>query len=220
MNNLDIVQSELKYTFNDLSLLETALTHISYAKEYTCESYERLEYLGDAVLELVVSDFIYCNYNLMSGDSSKLRASLVSTANLSLVSRNLKLGTLVRKGRSLSVISKKIEADLFESVVGAIYLDGGYGEAKKVIDRLVIVDKNNTDYHLNNCDSFKTRLQEVLQAEARSFSYKVVKEEGLDHNKTFTVELLVGGVVVSTASATSKQLAEERAAEKYLQVLK
>lgn len=220
MNNLDNLQMEIGYQFNDTSLLETAMTHISYAKENNVESYERLEFLGDAVLEMVVTDAIYKNYSLPAGQSSKLRASLVSTENLCNIANNLGLHNNIKKSKSLPQISKKTTADLFESLLGAVYLDGGIGIVNKMIDRFVIIDKNNLDIHLNSCEDAKTSLQELLQAVGQTFEYKLIKSSGMDHNKTFEVELIIDGKSVSRGSSNSIQSAEELAASQYLKSIK
>ena len=211
--------NSIGYKFNDESILDTAITHISYAKDFGAESYERLEFLGDAVLEMVVTDAIYREYQLPAGKLSKLRASLVSTENLCKIAKNLGLHTMVKKSKSLSQISKKTTADLFESLLGAVYLDGGLSAAKTIIDSLVLVDKANLDKHLNSCEMAKTTVQELLQSLGKNFEYRVVKTSGLDHEKVFEVELVISGNVVSKGVSTSIQSAEEMAASEYLKLI-
>ena len=220
MSNLESLQTEIGYRFQDISLLNTAITHISYARECGVESYERLEFLGDAVLEMVVTDVLYRNYNLEAGKSSKFRASLVSTENLRSIAEKLGLHTMVKKSKSLCQISKKTTADLFESVLGAIYLDGGLDAVKVVIDKYVIIDKSNLDKHLNSCEDAKTSVQELLQAVGKAFEYRLIHSSGKDHEKTFEVELLVDGKSVSRGTSTSIQSAEEMAAREYLKLIK
>ena len=216
MNNL---QSKLNYTFKDQSLLKTALTHSSFSNEFGGENYERLEFLGDAVLELVVSDYIYKFGQLDSGLLSKLRAGLVSTAYLKQISQDLGLDRLVLKSKSLQTLSDKTKADLFESLIGAVYLDSGLEYAKKIIDKLVIVDDQNIKSVIKNCVDYKTKLQETIQKLGKTFEYKLISESGLDHDKTFEVELIVDSQVVSKASGKSIHIAQEHCAENYLHTL-
>lgn len=220
MNNLESLQTSIDYRFEDIALLETAITHISYARENNVESYERLEFLGDAVLEMVVTDVIYRNYNLPAGKSSKFRASLVSTENLCTIAIKLGLNNIVKKSKSLPQISKKTTADLFESMLGAVYLDGGIDTVKNIIEKFVIIDKDNLDAHLNGCEDAKTSLQELLQAVGQTFEYKLIKSSGMDHEKTFEVELIINGKSVSNGESTSIQSAEEMAASQYLKSIK
>jgi len=219
MSNIQVIQEKLGYTFSNQNLLETALTHISYAKECGEVSYERLEFLGDAVLELVVSDVIYKTFNIDAGKMSKLRASLVSTNNLCNIAQNLGLNASIKKSKSLPSISKKTTADLFESVVGAVYLDGGFSHARELIERLVIIDTTNLETHLNNCVDAKTMLQELMQSLGRNFEYKLISSTGMDHEKKFEVELFISGVSVSKGLSTSIQSAEEIAAGEYLKTI-
>lgn len=215
-NSFCDVEASLGYEFKDKDLLKTALTHISYAKECGGESYERLEYLGDAILEAIVSEELYRCYDLLVGKLSKLRASLVSTENLCNIAKKLGLHRLCRMSKSLTQLSKKNTADLFESVLGAVYLDGGMEGAKKLVRGLVIVDKENLDSHLKTCEDAKTSLQEKMQAEKIDFEYALLSSSGLDHEKTFEVGLFVGGKKVATATGKSIRSAEEACAKEYL----
>lgn len=220
LNNLRELQEFIGYKFNDVSILEQALTHSSFANDNNKESYERLEFLGDAVIELVVSEYIYKYYYFNSGELSKLRASLVSTEYLNNVALKLHLHELVKKSKGLQYLSKKNTADLFESLVGAIYVDGGLKEAENIIYKFVIIDITNVDYVLNNNIDFKTQLQELLQAEGKSFEYMTVASSGLDHEKIFEVNLIIDGESVVSARATSIHLAENNCAEKYIKQIK
>lgn len=212
MNNCERI---LGYVFKNKKLLQTATTHSSLSNEIGGENYERLEFLGDAVIELVVSDSIYNLTFLDSGLLSKLRASLVSTSNFSRISSELNLDRELLKSRSLSTLSEKTKADMLESIIGAVYLDGGIAEAKKIIDKYIIVDTQNIKNHLQNCIDFKTKFQEEMQKLKKNFKYSVINETGLDHNKTFTVQLTIEDDVVATASGKSIHLAEEKCAKEY-----
>lgn len=216
MSNLESVEKRVGYSFLDKRLLEQSLTHLSYANEMGIESYERLEFLGDAVVELVVSDYIYRNLNFDVGVSTRLRASLVSTDSLSKISQDLELDKIAKKSRSLSQLSKKNIADLFESLIGAIYIDGGVDEARKVIEKLVIKDMENIRFVIRNSIDYKSRFQEYMQKQSQHFEYKVISSEGLDHIKTHTIGLWINEKKVVEFTASSKQIAEEKCAEYYL----
>ena len=204
------------YQFNNISYLETALIHQSYANELGIDSYERLEFLGDAVIELIVSDYLYNNFSMTSGKLTKLRSALVSTENLNKTSIELMLNKYVKKSKSLQTLSKKNSADLVESVVGAVYLDGGIASCKLVVNKILIKSEENIKYLLDNCEDSKTELQELLQSKGIKFEYKLVSSMGLDHDKVFEVELFVDNVSKYKAKGKSIREAEENCAKGYL----
>jgi len=216
MNNLESLEKSLGYVFKDKNLLIQALTHISYANDNNVVSYERLEFLGDAVIELIVSDYIFNNFEIDVGSATKLRASLVSTDYLNNISKEIGLDKIVRKSKSLQQLSKKNIADLFESVVGAVYTDGGLENVHKLIYKFVIKNEENVRQVIKNSIDYKSRLQEYMQAESRVFEYKVLSITGPDHKREFEVCLDVDGVAVTTAKSSSIQSAEEKCAELYL----
>ena len=211
------VESKINYTFKNPDLLKTALTHISLANEIGCESYERLEFLGDAVLELVVSDYIFEYNHFDSGILTRLRAGLVSTNYLKQISEKLSLDKAVKKSKSLPTISDKTKADLFESVVGAVYLDSGYESAKKIINDLVLIDLENVQNVLKTCFDYKSKLQEEMQKNAKFFRYIVFGQSGLDHEKIFEVGLEIEGQIVIKGTGKSIHIAEEECAKNYFQ---
>lgn len=216
MSNLLDLQESIGYRFRDSSILVTALTHQSYANEHMVDSYERLEFLGDAVIEMVVSKFIYDNLSLTSGELTKLRASLVSTVYLSNISNKLRLNEYVLKSKSLSSLSKKNIADLFESLIGAVFIDGGIDCAQSVVEKFVIINIDNVkDILINNSD-YKTKLQELCQSKNQNFSYELIDSFGLDHDKNFVVVLRIEGKVVAKATAKSIRDAETVCAQMYL----
>ncbi len=217
MNDLCELENVLDYHFRDIRLLETALTHSSYANDVGVESYERLEFLGDAVLELVVSQYIYTLYHVGAGDLTKLRAWLVSTENLCNIAIFLHLDQYVMLGKSVNKLSKKNTADLFESVIGAVYLDGGYEMASRIIHRVVLVDENHIAEVIKNCVDYKSTFQELMQSRGISFEYKVISTDGPAHDRTFTVGLFVDGSSVAVSSGKSIRLAEEKCARVYLE---
>lgn len=216
MNNLENLQEKIGYRFTNSELLIQALTHQSYANDNSTISYERLEFLGDAVIELVVSDYIYKNFEIDSGNSTKLRASLVSTSYLCKVSNMLELDKIAFKSKSLQQMSKKNIADLFESLVGAVYIDGGLDKAKELIKKYVLVSDENVGIVIKNSIDYKSRLQEYMQAGGKTFEYNLLAIVGPDHQRKFEVSLDIDGVSVATAVGTSIRSAEEKCAEQYL----
>lgn len=216
MSNLDELQSVIGYQFSDINLLIQSLTHQSYANENNVLSYERLEFLGDAVIELIVSDYIYHLSDFDAGVSTRLRASLVSTDYLCNVSNSLGLPSLVYKSKSLQLLSKKNTADLFESLIGAVYLDSGLDNAKRIIDRFVIVNDDHVRYVMKTCIDYKTKFQELMQANNTTFEYKQLASSGLDHAKVFEIGLFINNELITSAKASSIHAGEEMCAEYYL----
>ena len=214
------LQNKINYEFKNINLLETALTHKSYANENNVESYERLEFLGDAIIEYIVSEDIIKYKELDAGALSKLRASLVSTDYLYDISVELGLDKLVKKSKSLNTLSKKNTADLFESLIGAIYLDGGLEKIKELIQSLIIIDDNNISNHIKYSHDYKTMLQEYCQQKGMKFLYVMQQSLGKDHDKTFKVKLIIDDKDIIIKEGKSIQSAEELCAKYYLENLK
>lgn len=208
------------------ALLRTAITHRSYLNEHpdSKESYERLEFLGDAVLELAVSLFLYKTYpKEPEGVLTNLRSSLVNTKALAGVARTLKLGEqlLLSKGEDQTGAREheSLLADAFEAYIGAIYLDQGFQAAYKFIETHVFPLVLEVRAKKLEKDS-KSRLQEYAQATHRSLpSYELISAEGPEHQKIFTVSVSVGGKSLAKASGASKQEAQQKAAESALEKL-
>ena len=219
-SSLENLQNDLGYKFRDDSLLIKALTHISFANSNNCESYERLEFLGDAIIEMVVSEYIYENLPTDAGNCTRLRASLVSTNNLYDISLKLNLPIYAYLGKSINTLSKKNTADLFESLVASIYLDGGIDSAKNIIYKFLIVDNKNIQNHILECVDNKSRLQEILQKNGDDFKYELLSSSGRDHEKIFEVGLFVNKQLVAKGNGLSIQKAEDQSAENYLKTLK
>ena len=197
--------------FNDKKLLDTALTHSSYANE--CKDavcYERLEYLGDAVLELVTSEYFYLNTNAKEGEMTKERANYVCEKALATYSKDIGIDKEIKLGQGQkNNLNDTIIADVFEAVCGAIYLDQGYNTAKKYIDKIVIpYIKKGIDFN----SDYKTKLQELVQTDRKSVEYEIVKEYGESHNKTFEVVVKVDGIIYGKGKGKSKKEAEQMAA--------
>ena len=191
-----------------------ALTHTSYANEENVESYERLEYLGDAVLELIISEYLYKNTEKEEGEMTKLRAHYVCENALYEYSIRLGLNEALLLGHgeeeSGGRTRKTIVADIFEAFLGALYLDKGLEEVRKFIYTHVIplIESKTIDFF----SDYKSILQELVQTDKRSLEYIVVNEEGPSHNKTFTINVKVDGILYGTGVAHSKKEAEQEAA--------
>ncbi|MDR2182729.1 MAG: ribonuclease III [Clostridiales bacterium] len=219
------IEEILGYCFNNADVLNQALIHSSYVNENRMNSAahnERLEFLGDAVLELATSEYIYtCFPDMTEGEMSKLRASVVNEATLAKCARERNFGEFLKLGRGEMANGgaqrESILADTFEAIIGAIYLDGGYDAAKGFILRAL-----ETDIHsmkgLTWISDCKTHLQEQLQKNSQEpIEYYVIKEEGPEHNKIFTVELAHGGRVMAQGSGRNKKEAEQEAARRAIE---
>lgn len=215
--DLNQLMHNIGYQFKDKRFLVHALTHSSYANEKSLRPFsdnERLEFLGDAVLEVVSSDFLYRNYPEMhEGDLSKLRASLVCEPTLAFCAKEIDLGDFIRLGKGEDAtggrMRKSVTSDAFEAVIGAMYLDGGIEPAAAFIRRFVLTDiEHKKLYH--DC---KTALQEIVQAKHDAqLVYEVVGEDGPDHAKVYTAVARVGEKILGTGSGSSKKHAEQEAA--------
>ena len=196
-------------------LYQTAFTHTSYANEHNVESYERLEYLGDAVLELIMSEYLYLNGSDGEGKMTKLRAHYVCENALYEYSLHLGLNKHILLGKGESEnggnLRKAIVADIFESFIGALFLDKGIEFVKNFIYKYVIpiIENKEIDFF----DDYKSVLQELVQTDKRSLEYVVINEEGPAHNKTFTVEVKIDDVIYGSGIAHSKKEAEQEAAK-------
>ena len=190
-------------------LLLTALTHSSYANENKCESYERLEFLGDAVLELATSEYFYLHSNFKEGDMSKVRASYVCENALFEYSNEIGLTPNIRVGNGVSKNQVSIVADCFESVLGVIFLEHGFSVAKKYVLKIIIpyIEKGVQFIHGN-----KSFLQEMVQMERKTIEYQVTNESGPAHDKTFEVDVFVDGIKFGHGVGKSKKDAEQNAA--------
>lgn len=190
-------------------LLKTALTHSSYANEENVDSYERLEFLGDAVLELATSEYFYLRSNFKEGDMSKVRASYVCENALYEYSNKIGLTENIRVGNGVSMDTPSIVADCFESVLAVIFLEHGFSVAKKyALDIIVPYITDNVLFIHDN----KSYLQEMVQMEKKTLEYVVVSESGPAHDKRFTVDVIVDGIKFGTGEGKSKKEAEQNAA--------
>ncbi len=201
-----------KYGVNKNSpLLKKALTHSSYSNENNVESYERLEFLGDSVLGLVLSDYFFKNTNYTEGEMSKIRASYVCEAALYAYAKDLGIIKHIKLGHGLEDQENiPIIADVFESIVATIYLEAGYKNAEKfVLAASLPYIKNNIRFLMD----YKSHFQELIQTEKNQITYNVLKEEGPSHDRTYHVEVLVNDIVFGTGRGRSKKEAEQNAAK-------
>ena len=219
---LTLLQKELGYTFSDLSLLVRCLTHVSYDRGKIEGHNEVLEFLGDAVLDLAVSDLLMRRFPEKSeGDLSRMRAALVNSFVLAEKAAALSLGPLLRLGkgeeRSGGRNKTSILAGAFEALLGGVYRDGGYEAARRLVERYFATDVKEKELGLHD---YKTRLQEISQMLFHAPpSYRLVSESGPDHEKRFVTEIVVGGKVFGKGEGRSKKQAEQEAAKKALHEL-
>lgn len=207
---------------NNIKYYNTAFCHSSYVNENHLKSdYERLEFLGDAVLELVMSDYLYNNLNIEEGDMTKLRASYVCENALYEYSTDLGLSEYIKVGHGEEIdggrYKKVIMADIFEALMGAIYLDLGFDVVKKVILNITVPYIENPKIVFFN--DYKSALQEFVQTEQRSLVYNVISESGPAHNKSFTIEVRIDDIIYGVGTAGSKKEAEQEAAHDALNKL-
>ena len=211
------LEKNICYEFGNKALLKQALSHSSFINEMKrgkMESYERLEYLGDAVLELISSEFLFHEYpDMPEGKLTKLRASIVCEYTLSSVSKMLHLGdyVLLSKGEEMTGGRNRdsILCDLFESVLGAIYLDGGMEPAEKYVKTFLLTDIE----HKSLFYDAKTTLQEMVQKDGKGIvTYRQISESGPDHNKCYVMDVLVDDKVIAQGKGSSKKNAQQMAA--------
>jgi ribonuclease-3 len=221
---LETLQKTIGITFSDKSILKRSLIHRSYLNETSkeTESNERLEFLGDAVLELIVSDFLFRNYpNRTEGRLTSFRSSIVNTKTLAFVAKEINLGNylFLSKGEEAGGgrSNSSLLADTFEALLGAIYLDKGLEAASKLVEKLLLPLLPNIIKTKAYID-YKSKLQSLVQEQMRiTPTYRVEKETGPDHDKTFYVKCLAGRQVLGKGSGKSKQEAEQSAAKNALE---
>lgn len=194
----------------DKELMQEAFTHSSYSNEKHTKNYERLEFLGDAVLQLISSEYFYLNTDLREGDMSKTRASFVCENALATYAKKIGLNKYIRVGHGQeNNINDTIIADVFESVLGVIYLECGFDEAKRYADAIMLPFIQEGAHFLKD---YKSLLQEMVQTDKKSLTYDLVQEDGPAHNRTFKVNVVIDGIVYGTGIGKSKKEAEQKAA--------
>ncbi len=220
------LETAIGYQFHNISLLQNALTHSSYANERWHNglmSNERLEFLGDSILGMVVAEFLYRNFpNRPEGELTRMRADMVCEKTLAVVANQIHLGQhlLLGHGEEQGGGRKResILADAVESVIAASFLDGGMEAAAQFIRRFILVEVPVTKMH--NTD-YKTAFQELVQQKKnQTITYVLTGESGPDHDKHFTVEVMLNGTVAGVGSGSSKKRAEQEAARAALEAMK
>lgn len=211
------LESLIGYDFKDKNLLKMALTHSSYANEQKINKlgdYERLEFLGDAVLEVVSSEFLFHKYpDLPEGRLTKLRASMVCEPSLAICARDLELGKYILLGKGEEATGgrdrESITSDVMEAIIGAIFLDGGMEKAKAHINRFILSDLEDKVLFYDS----KSTLQEVVQGKLKKeFEYVLNGENGPEHDKEFDVSVFVDGELLGNGKGRTKKAAEQQAA--------
>lgn len=214
---LEDLETRIEYQFKDSNLLRQAMTHSSFSNEHRLNrltNNERLEFLGDAVLEIVTSDYLYLKYpKLPEGDLTKIRASIVCEQTLAFCTRDIELGKylLLGKGEDLTGGRDRnsIVSDAMEALIGAIYLDGGFANAKEFIYKFILSDIEHKQLFYDS----KTILQEIVQSDFKEeLVYNLIGEEGPDHNKKFIVNAMIGDKIVGHGVGRTKKAAEQEAA--------
>ncbi len=220
MNDLERItelENRIGYSFQNKDLLLQALTHSSYSNEQKIlkqKNYERLEFLGDAVLELVSSQFLFEEMpDKTEGDLTKMRSSLVCEPSLAFCANELELGDYIRLGKGEEATGGRkrdsIRSDVMEAMIGAMYLDGGFEIARTFVLRFILSDLEHKKLFYDS----KTIFQEIIQGEGLgSLSYEVVSETGPDHDKLFEVEAKINEKTISSGSGRTKKAAEQQAA--------
>ena len=223
---MDELEAKIGYSFKDRALLRTALTHSSYANERhggDCQSYERLEFLGDSILGLITAEFLYAHEpRLPEGRMTKLRAELVCESSLYRVALKLELGKHMRLGRGEEHTGGRqrptILAEMVEAIIAAMYLDSGMEQSRRFVLEMILKDAPIDESHTNA--DYKTRLQELVQRKSdQHISYTMTGESGPDHNKLFSFSVSINGVPAGEGSGRTKKEAEQMAAMKALEAL-
>ena len=221
--NVKELEEKIGYNFKDSHLLRHAVTHSSYVNEKhmkKADCNERLEFLGDAVLELISSEYLFFeNQTMPEGELTKLRASMVCEKALAFCARDLELGSYLLLGKGEDATGgrfrESITSDALEALIGAIYLDGGFANAKEFILKYILNDLEGKRLFYDS----KTILQEIVQANFKEvISYHLIGEEGPDHNKTFRVAVHIGEEEYGVGEGRTKKAAEQEAA--YISILK
>ena len=219
------LEQEVGYTFKDKNLLQTALTHTSYAYEKKTISNEKLEFLGDSILEFLSSIYIYKNYpKLKEGEMTKVRAQVVCEASLYKVAKSHNFSDFLRLGKSERVAHKEVKpaimADSVEAVIAAMYIDGGLEPVNKFIVENLKEEIKLASQNVGQKD-YKTVLQEILQKHGDvHIEYKIIKEAGPDHDKIFVSEVIYNGKILATGEGKSKKHAEMEAAKHAIELIK
>ncbi len=218
MKKINQLLKKLHIKFNNEELLQQALTHSSYSNENDTDNNERLEFLGDAVIGLLMGEYLYNKGIKTEGQMSKRRAEAVCEEALNLYAKHINLKEYLRLGKGSIVSGNRdnpsIIADAFEAVFGAIYLDQGFEKTKEVFYKIVIPHVKHIDIR-----DYKSTLQEFVQTDRKNIAYHLESQSGPSHDKTFTVSVRMDDIVLGIGVAKTKKEAEQKAAEIALSIL-
>lgn len=222
---MDVLEERIGYQFKDKKYLKQALTHSSFSNEQKInktKNYERLEFLGDAVLELVSSEFLFAEYSdLPEGELTKMRASMVCEPALAFCARDIELGMFIRLGKGEESTGGRdrdsIISDVMEAIIGAIFLDGGMEPAKGFIHHFILSDLENKQLFYDSKSNLQELAQGVLKQEIQ---YELLEEIGPEHNKAFSVSVRIGQQEYGTGTGRTKKAAEQKAAYNALLLLR
>lgn len=223
--NLEVLEKSIGYTFKNKELLKNALTHTSYAFENHISSNEKLEFLGDSILEFISSKYIYNNFpKLKEGEMTKVRADIVCEKSLYEIAKRHNFSDFLYLGRSELAchqeVRQAIMADSVEALIAAIYFDSNLEEAEKFIVENLKDSAKIASQHVGQKD-YKTVLQEILQKHGEvKIEYNIIKEQGPDHDKLFTAEVKYNNIYLETGEGKTKKAAEMEAARKAIEKLK
>ena len=217
MNNIEEFESVLGYTFKNKSLLQTALTHSSYANEHSIECNERMEFLGDAVLELAMSKYLYSVISLDEGVLTKTRAKAVCEPALDVYANKINLAKYLYLGKGEEMsggrTNSAIIADATEAVLGAVFLDSGFEQAFLIVEKFFLPYLED----VTKAKDYKSMLQEKLQSEKRTIRYEIVRDEGPANNKEFEAVVYLDGILMGRGIGKKKKEAEQMAAKNALE---
>ncbi len=208
---MDKFLKDLHINYKNIEYYNTAFTHSSYANENACVDYQRLEFLGDAVFDLVVSEYFYSKYDYNEGEMSKLRAMYVCEKALSFYAQTLDFHKQILLGNcEKNRVKDAIVADVFEALIAAIYLDLGYEAVTKFFNKFILplIESNN---FIN--DDYKSKLQELVQSDKKTLKYIVTKQEGPSHDPKFYVNVYMDEILLGSGEGSSKKIAEQNAAK-------
>lgn len=209
------ILERLNIETENLVLYEEAVTHTSYTNEHNLNyDYEKLEFLGDAIVDFIVSEYLYLNYNESEGIMTKKRANFVCEAALYDYALKIKLDQEIRIGKGENNHNKTIIADIFEAFIGALYLDQGFDKTKAIVLEIIIPFIETNVYFLRD---YKSELQEYVQTSKKSVIYELANEKGPAHNRTFVVNVKVGDIILGVGVGSSKKEAEQNAAKSALE---
>ncbi|MBQ0017416.1 MAG: ribonuclease III [Clostridiales bacterium] len=217
---LNEIENKLEYVFKNKTFLETAFSHSSYANTHHIASNERLEFLGDSLLNFITTDFLYSNFSESEGELSKIKAYLVSAENLSAIIEQMDILKFLHCGNFNPNSSKNVKCDLFEAILGAIYKDSDFNTAKKFVIKKLQLTKQHVLTQMQNIVDYKSKLQEFVQISGKNdIEYRMIGKQGKANCPEFEIELLIGRQVISSSKASSKKQAENLCAKLALEKL-